>query len=146
MDAAGGRGGRQAARGGACAPACGGCFRAHAGTGVTGTGGTPGVSSRELILPEALRDTIVRAVGRLPPEPTRLVDVSGQVLAEPLVAPFDLPRFANAAMDGYAVRSEDLRREERVSLRRVGTSLAGHPFAGSVTPGTAASIATGAML
>ncbi len=113
---------------------------------MTGSVGTPGVSSRELILPEALRGTIVRAIGRLPPEPTRLVDVSGQVLAEPLVAPFDLPRFANAAMDGYAVRSEDLMREETVSLRRVGTSLAGHPFAGSVTPGTAASIATGAML
>ena len=32
----------------------------------------------------------------------------GGVLAEDLVAPTDLPRFDRSAMDGYAVRHEDL--------------------------------------
>ena len=33
-----------------------------------------------------------------------LTEAEGRVLAEDLIAPIDLPRFDNSAMDGYAVR------------------------------------------
>jgi len=37
-----------------------------------------------------------------------LAEADGRVLAEPLIARAPLPRFANSAVDGYAVRSADL--------------------------------------
>ncbi len=48
--------------------------------------------------------------GRLPLAPVAvpLREALGCVLAEPLVAPGDLPPFACSAMDGFAVRSADV--------------------------------------
>src|SRR4051794_34785124 len=37
-----------------------------------------------------------------------LLEADGRILAEPVVAPIDLPPFDNAAVDGYAVRFADL--------------------------------------
>jgi len=74
----------------------------------------------------------------------------GHVLAEDIAAPVDVPGFARANMDGFAVRaadtfgaSEEGRRELRLldSIAHVGTA----PQA-AVEPGTAMTIATGAML
>jgi len=45
----------------------------------------------------------VGAVEQIP-----LAEADGRVLAETLVAPLDLPPFANSAVDGYAVRHADL--------------------------------------
>ncbi len=59
-----------------------------------------------------------------------------------MAAPVSLPRFANAAMDGYAVVSTWSGGRRRV----VGRSLAGAPFRGVVGPGEAVAIATGAAL
>src|SRR5205823_10836153 len=66
-------------------------------------------------------------------------------LAEPLVAPFDLPRFANAAMDGFAVRSRDTGRAP-TRLRVVDRAFAGRPTGRAVGPGQAVAIATGAVM
>ena len=41
-------------------------------------------------------------------EATPLAEAAGLVLATDLVAPIDLPPFANSAMDGYAVRAADV--------------------------------------
>ncbi|CAL1240978.1 molybdopterin molybdotransferase MoeA [Candidatus Methylocalor cossyra] len=68
----------------------------------------------------------------------------GRILAEDVVATLDLPAFAQAAMDGYALKFEDL--TGHTTLRRIGTSLAGHPFAGPVGPGECVRIVTGAAL
>jgi molybdopterin molybdotransferase len=73
-----------------------------------------------------------------------LAEAAGRVLARDLVAQIDLPAFANAAMDGYAVRAADC--AGTASLHVVGTSLAGRGFTGPVEPGQAVRIMTGAPL
>ncbi len=85
------------------------------------------------------------AVGPLPVERLPLIEAAGLALAEPLVAPFDLPRFANAAMDGFAVRSRDTGRAP-VRLRVVDRAFAGRPAGTAVGPGQAVAIATGAVM
>lgn len=69
----------------------------------------------------------------------------GRVLARDLVAPFDVPAHDNSAMDGYAVRAADLVGAE-TSLNVVGTAMAGGAFSGTVGPGQAVRIMTGAVL
>lgn len=69
-----------------------------------------------------------------------------RVLAEPIVAPFDVPPHPNSAVDGYAVRGADLPTEGIRELRIIGNALAGLPFPGTVEPGTAVRIMTGAVL
>ncbi len=68
----------------------------------------------------------------------------GRVLAEPIIAPIDLPPFANSAMDGYAVRAAEVRAGE--PLRVVGTAFAGVPFSGDCPAGCCVRIMTGAPL
>jgi molybdopterin molybdotransferase len=69
----------------------------------------------------------------------------GRVLAEPIIATAAQPPFANAAMDGYAVRFADLAMHGRhlPVAARVG---AGHPVTVPLPPGCAVQIFTGAPL
>jgi len=69
-----------------------------------------------------------------------------RVLAESVTSPIAVPAHTNSAMDGYAVRTEDLSAEGVSTLRVVGTALAGAPFAGRVEAGQAVRIMTGAVL
>ncbi len=73
-----------------------------------------------------------------------------RVLAESLAAKEDVPAFNRSTMDGFAVRSEDIRRacpDEPVVLSVRGSIAAGaDPSAPVLTPGTAVQIATGAPL
>lgn len=83
-------------------------------------------------------------------EPTQgetvlLEEAAGRTLAYPLAATFDQPPFDASAMDGYAVRAEDVK-SLPVSLQRIGEAAAGHPFEGSVLQGQAVRIFTGAPL
>ena len=71
-----------------------------------------------------------------------LEESAGRVLAEDLIAPSALPAFPSSAVDGYAVRSSDAGR----TLRVIGESAAGRPFAGPVAPGTAARVLTGGVV
>ncbi|WP_105103394.1 gephyrin-like molybdotransferase Glp [Microbulbifer pacificus] len=64
----------------------------------------------------------------------------GRVLAEPVLSALDLPPCDNSAMDGYALCGEF----ERYTI--VGKSLAGHPFSGTLEPGQATRITTGAAV
>lgn len=70
----------------------------------------------------------------------------GRVLGEDLVSPIAVPGHDNSAMDGWAVRHADLAADTDVTLEVVGTSFAGRPFAGSVAPGQAVRIFTGAVM
>jgi molybdopterin molybdotransferase len=82
-------------------------------------------------------------------EEKALVDALGQVLAEDVASPFDIPPLDNTAMDGYAVRADDTAgatSESPVVLRIVGEVAAGYIFDGKVGPGTAIRIMTGAPL
>jgi len=70
---------------------------------------------------------------------------SGSILGEEIVAPGDIPPFDNAAMDGFAVRSEDIRKVP-VSLTVVGEIAAGSTPVNPLAPGEAMSIMTGAKV
>jgi len=71
---------------------------------------------------------------------------AGRVLAEALVAPHDLPPEPRSAMDGYAVRAEDLARSGDGTLPVTGAVVAGVVLGRPLGPGEIVSIATGAVL
>jgi molybdopterin molybdotransferase len=66
-----------------------------------------------------------------------------RVLACDVIARCNQPPAPVSAMDGYAVRLADA---DRPTLRVVGTSPAGHPFAGNVGAGEAVRIFTGGVV
>jgi molybdopterin molybdotransferase len=70
----------------------------------------------------------------------------GRVLAEDVVSPVDVPQHDNSAMDGYAVRFEDLKQGGEAILKLVGTAFAGKPFSGAVGAGQTVRIMTGGVL
>ena len=76
----------------------------------------------------------------------RLTGALGQVLAENIHSPLDLPPLANSAMDGYAVRYEDFAgaNGEHRTLEVIGHVPAGQVASRAVGPGTAIRIMTGA--
>ena len=69
-----------------------------------------------------------------------------RVLANTVIATFDVPPFRNSAMDGYAIRSTDLRETTSTQLKVIGKSFAGHPFDAAVPAGGAVRIMTGAVM
>ena len=95
-------------------------------------------------LPEARRD-VLAAVPPLPVVAVGLNEAFGLVLAEPVVAPYDVPPFSNSAMDGYAVRAADVQ-DAPVELEVVEDLPAGYVATSVVLPGTAIKIMTGAPL
>lgn len=80
-----------------------------------------------------------------PVTPVPLLRAAGLVLATDLIAPIDLPPFANSAMDGYAVRQADIGALP-VTLRVSQDIPAGRSDTAPLAPGTAARIMTGAPL
>jgi molybdopterin molybdotransferase len=93
---------------------------------------------------EALARVLERAAP-LPSQATPLAQAHGRVLAADLAALRTQPPADVSAMDGYAVRAEDVAAAP-ATLRLVGEVAAGHPFAGSVRQGEAARIFTGGVL
>ncbi|HEU4323957.1 MAG TPA: gephyrin-like molybdotransferase Glp [Roseiflexaceae bacterium] len=86
-----------------------------------------------------------------PREPTDLAvwEATGAVLARPVLAPHDLPPFANSGMDGFAVRAADLAdatRLQPVALPVAGAVQAGDSAAPPLPPGATLRIMTGAPL
>ena len=75
-----------------------------------------------------------------------LRDGLGRVLAEPIVSPMNVPAYRNSAMDGYALRGEELPTRGRVELQVIGTAFAGKPFARQLAPGQCVRIMTGAKM
>jgi molybdopterin molybdotransferase len=82
-------------------------------------------------------------------ERVRLLDGLGRVLAKEITAPREIPHEDNSAMDGYAVRHEDVigaSIECPARLRVIGESLAGRPYADRVGPRQAVRIMTGGLI
>jgi len=75
-----------------------------------------------------------------------LREALGRVLAADIVAPVNLPPFDNSAVDGYAVRGEDIdnAREQRLAI--VDRVVAGHAATHAIKPGEAVRIFTGAPM
>ena len=69
-----------------------------------------------------------------------------RVLAEDVIAPYDVPAHDNSAMDGYAVRHADLATAGETTLEVVGTAFAGRAFGGAMGPQQAVRIMTGAVI
>lgn len=99
-----------------------------------------------LISIEAAQETILAACRLLEAERVTLWGALERRLAQEIVAPHDVPPFRNAAMDGYAVRYEDVTRatESPVSLRVIGDVAAGAVPQTPVGSGEAVRIMTGA--
>ncbi|KIY42691.1 molybdenum cofactor biosynthesis protein MoaA [Pseudomonas sp. 10-1B] len=91
---------------------------------------------------EALRQLLAmaRATPLVACELVRLRQADGRVLAEDLCAAIDLPPWANSAMDGYALRFDDLAAQP---LPVSQTVFAGNA-PGPLQPGTCARVFTGA--
>jgi molybdopterin molybdotransferase len=70
----------------------------------------------------------------------------GRVLANDIVAGTDLPPFDNSAVDGFAVRSQDLDPAAETRLKVVDRITAGHRPETGLEPGQAARIFTGAPM
>lgn len=80
-------------------------------------------------------------------ETVALAKALGRVLAQDVTATRDQPPFNASAMDGYAVRSQDLtRRVNPATLKLIGESQAGKAFTGAVHRNEAVRIFTGATV
>jgi molybdopterin molybdotransferase len=102
------------------------------------------VSADRLIpVEEALKRVLDGAVA-LPAEEVPIAEAYGRVLAKPLASRRTQPPADLSSMDGYAARAADLAKP--ATLKLVGASAAGRPYAGSVAPGQTARIFTGALL
>jgi molybdopterin molybdotransferase len=93
----------------------------------------------------AALDAVLAAARPLGTEEVPLVEALDRVVSETVTSPTDLPPFTNSAMDGYAVRGEDLA-GDRPSLQVIAEIPAGSVSAAHVGPGQAAKIMTGAPL
>ena len=93
-------------------------------------------------------EALQRVLDDAPPlgiETAPLADALGRVLAEDLAAKRTQPPADVSAMDGYAVRANDVA-QAPATLKLIGEVAAGHPFEGAVGPGEAARIFTGGLV
>jgi len=79
-------------------------------------------------------------------ETVPLAAADGRVLAQDVIAPIDLPPFANSAVDGYAVRFADLASTGQTTLPLSGRIAAGAAAAGIISDRGAVRVFTGAPM
>ena len=94
---------------------------------------------------ELVRERVLARSLRLDPVLLPRAAASGLILAQDVVATEQVPPFSNTAVDGYAVRAQDVA-EVPVTLRVVGELAAGQAPTISVEKGTAIRIMTGAPI
>jgi gephyrin len=100
------------------------------------------MTATDRLLPPAEAMAIVfrEVTHRLPAEMVDLLDASGRIIAEPLIADRDLPPFPASTMDGFAVIAGDVSPWREI----IADQYAGNMLDIEVTEGTAARIMTGA--
>ncbi|RIZ51515.1 molybdopterin molybdotransferase MoeA [Vibrio sp. PID23_8] len=95
-----------------------------------------------------IEDAMDKMLSRIKPIQTTLAlplaDALGFVLAEDILSPIHVPPFDNSAMDGYAIRIQDLELSSVLPL--AGKSFAGQPFDSEWPQGTCVRIMTGAKI
>jgi molybdopterin molybdotransferase len=102
-----------------------------------------------MISVEEALERILAHVPVLEPVDVPILEALGQVVAADVVSPIDIPPLDNTAMDGYAVRAADTGRaspDSPVRLRVAGELAAGYVYQGSLGPGDAVRIMTGAPI
>lgn len=103
----------------------------------------------ELLNVDRAIEQILAQIQLLPPEDVTLSATLGRVLADDVSSQIDLPPFNSSAMDGYAVRTEDVvgaDSDAPVQLTTIMDIAAGHVPVDSLGMGQAARIMTGACL
>src|SRR5438034_10459220 len=123
------------------------CFRAIVATrlGPMPVSATSAKPARQLMSADDALARILAGVPALLSVDVPLLDSLGLVLAEDIAADRDVPPFRNSAMDGYAVRGDDVA-SAPARLRVVGEIAAGSFPDRSVGPGEAMRIMTGAPM
>ncbi len=97
----------------------------------------------------AMVHALAQGLEPLPSQEVPLAQALGRSLARPLIAPADLPGFARATMDGYAVRAADTFGAGETSpgyLELIGEVRMGRAPRFRLGPGQCAAIGTGGML
>jgi molybdopterin molybdotransferase len=80
---------------------------------------------------------------------TEAVDIFhalGRVVATDVISPIDVPPHDNSAMDGFAFNGQQLSSYASLTLKVVGTALAGKAWQGPIGPGECVKIMTGAIM
>ncbi|MCL2757543.1 MAG: molybdopterin molybdotransferase MoeA [Coriobacteriia bacterium] len=106
-------------------------------------------SAEDMIRVETAREKILSVVRTMPTERVGLISCLGRVLAQEIASDIDIASFENSAMDGFALRFEDVQiatEEAPVSLPIVGYIGAGMVFPDALRPGQAVRIMTGAPM
>jgi molybdopterin molybdotransferase len=88
------------------------------------------------------REVITQMAVKLKTETLPVFESAGFILAKDIRADIEMPRFNKSAMDGIAVRYDDLSEHTRFPV--LGNIMAGSFFEGTPQPGTCVKIMTGA--
>jgi molybdopterin molybdotransferase len=98
---------------------------------------------------EEARSRILAVLPKFAGESVMLREACGRVCAQSLASPTDLPVFDNTAVDGYAVRAQDVAAASSQSparLQCIGKISAGESFAGELGPTQCLRLFTGSPL
>ncbi len=98
---------------------------------------------------DAIISSLVTPLGDADRETVPLWEAQGRVLAASVISPLDIPHWDNSAMDGYAVRYDDVRAAIAASpqpLQVIEEIPAGYAPQQAIASGQAARIFTGGML
>jgi len=106
----------------------------------------PSTPMRTMLSPTEAAETILHHITTLPARTVSLMDGFGHVLATDVASPLDLPPWDNAAMDGYAVRTEDVRGRCPTTLTVVEHLPAGSEPERRIAAGECMRIFTGAPI
>lgn len=102
-----------------------------------------------LIPVESAQEQVLQNVKEMPVEEVCLLDALGRVVARDLVSDTDINGFADASMDGFALKAEDIAsasEESPVALKIVDVVGAGYLYKGVLQNGEAVRIMTGAAM
>ena len=105
----------------------------------------PSRHNERMIAVEEAQERVLAEVQPLGTEQVAFTEAHGRVLREDVLAPFDVPHGDNTAMDGYAVRADDIANPP-VTLRVIENLPAGTVATKRVESGTAIRIMTGALM
>lgn len=97
-----------------------------------------------LPIQSAISNMLEQVIPVVESELIELEEAFGRVLAQDVISNINVPPNDNSAMDGYAMRCEDLTHNQQLEL--VGTALAGVPFKQKVLAGQCIRIMTGAVI
>ena len=79
-------------------------------------------------------------------ESVDIFDALGRVVAKDVISPIDVPPHDNSAMDGFAFNGKHLSLDGPLTLKVIGTALAGKAWQGQVGPNECLKIMTGAII